>query len=144
MGSGCIDPHFLDLGTSWRWVVNLTPRPLYSRGKSPRYPLDRRLGGPQSAVTPRRGLISNRKDMETEWQPCGFVFGRCLARISAGALALLVEVFLWFFSVPRGKSQPIELETACSMSTESCPKMNMDYTRCTHQELNSVCGLESQ
>jgi hypothetical protein len=47
-GSGCIDPHFLDLGTSWRWVVSLTPQPLYPRGKSPRYPLDRRLGGPQS------------------------------------------------------------------------------------------------
>jgi hypothetical protein len=26
-GSGCIDPHFPDLGTSWRWVVNFTPRP---------------------------------------------------------------------------------------------------------------------
>jgi hypothetical protein len=43
MGSGCIDPHFRDLGPSWRWVVSFTPRPLY-----PRYPLDRRLGGPQS------------------------------------------------------------------------------------------------
>jgi hypothetical protein len=26
-------------------MVNFTPRPLYPRGKSPRYPLDRRLGG---------------------------------------------------------------------------------------------------
>jgi hypothetical protein len=43
MGSGCIDPHFPDLGTSWRWVVSFTPRPLY-----PLYPLDRRLGGPQN------------------------------------------------------------------------------------------------
>jgi hypothetical protein len=34
-----------DLGTSWRWVVSFTPRPLYSRGRSL---LDRRLGGPQS------------------------------------------------------------------------------------------------
>jgi hypothetical protein len=25
MGSGCIDPHFLDLGTSWRWVVSFRP-----------------------------------------------------------------------------------------------------------------------
>jgi hypothetical protein len=33
----------LDRGTRWRWVVSLTPQPLY-----PRYPLDRRLGGPQS------------------------------------------------------------------------------------------------
>jgi hypothetical protein len=47
-GSGCIDPQFLDVGTSWRSVVSFTPRPIYPRGKSPRYPLDRRLGGPQS------------------------------------------------------------------------------------------------
>jgi hypothetical protein len=38
----------LDLGTSWRWVVSFTPRPLYLRGKNPPYPFDRRLGGPQS------------------------------------------------------------------------------------------------
>jgi hypothetical protein len=30
------------------WMVNLTPRPLYPRGKRPRYSLDRRLGGPQN------------------------------------------------------------------------------------------------
>jgi hypothetical protein len=46
--SGCIDPHFLALGSSWRWVVSFTLRVLYPWGKSPRYPLDRRLGGPQS------------------------------------------------------------------------------------------------
>jgi hypothetical protein len=46
MGSGCIDLHFLDLCTSWRWVVSFTPRPLYSRRKGPWYPWDRRLGGP--------------------------------------------------------------------------------------------------
>jgi hypothetical protein len=40
MGSGCIDPRFFDLGTSWR--------PLYLRGKRPRYPFDRRLGGPHN------------------------------------------------------------------------------------------------
>jgi hypothetical protein len=28
-------------------MVSFTPRPLYSHGKSPRYPLDSRLGGPQ-------------------------------------------------------------------------------------------------
>jgi len=37
----------------WRWVVSFTPRPLYRRGKSPRYPLDRRLGGPQSLFSER-------------------------------------------------------------------------------------------
>jgi hypothetical protein len=34
-------PHFLYLGTIWRWVVNFTPRSLYPRGKNSRYPLDR-------------------------------------------------------------------------------------------------------
>jgi hypothetical protein len=29
-------------------VVSFTPRPLFLQGKSPWYPLDRRLGGPQS------------------------------------------------------------------------------------------------
>jgi hypothetical protein len=34
-GGGCIDPHFLDLGTSWRWAVSFTPRPLYPRERAP-------------------------------------------------------------------------------------------------------------
>jgi hypothetical protein len=37
-GSGCIDPHFLDLGTSWRWVVSFMPLPLYP-GKEPPVPI---------------------------------------------------------------------------------------------------------
>jgi hypothetical protein len=53
-GSGCIDPYFLDLGISWRGVVSFTPQPLYLRGKSPRYSLDMRLGGPQSRSGRRR------------------------------------------------------------------------------------------
>jgi hypothetical protein len=46
-GSGGIAPRILDLGTRWRQMVSFTPRPLYPQGKSPSYPLDRRLGGPQ-------------------------------------------------------------------------------------------------
>jgi len=33
--------------TIWRWMLSFILRPLYSRGRSPWYPLDRRLGGPQ-------------------------------------------------------------------------------------------------
>jgi hypothetical protein len=48
-GNGDIAPGILDLGTRWRWVVSFTPQPLYPQGKTlPRYPLDRRLSGPQS------------------------------------------------------------------------------------------------
>jgi hypothetical protein len=46
--NGCTAPRILDLGTRWMWVVSFTPRPLCPQGKSPRYQLDRRLGGPQS------------------------------------------------------------------------------------------------
>jgi hypothetical protein len=51
-GSGGIAPR-IDFGTSWRWVVGFTPRPLYLQGKSPWYPLDRRLVGAHSR--PGRG-----------------------------------------------------------------------------------------
>jgi hypothetical protein len=44
---GGIAPRILDLGTRLRWVVSFTPRSLYIQGKSPWYPLDRRLGGPR-------------------------------------------------------------------------------------------------
>jgi hypothetical protein len=47
-GSGGIAPRILAIGSRWRWVVSLTPRPLYSQEKSPCYSLDRRLGEPQS------------------------------------------------------------------------------------------------
>ena len=39
------------------WVVNATPRPLYPRGKT-RYPLYRRLGGPQGRLSGRVQKIS--------------------------------------------------------------------------------------
>jgi hypothetical protein len=46
-GSGCTDPRFLDLGTSWRWVVSfMLP-----------YSLHIRLGGPHS----RSGRRAERK-----------------------------------------------------------------------------------
>jgi hypothetical protein len=45
--SGGIAPRIFNLGTRWRWLVRFMLRPLYTRGKRPRYPLDRRIGGPQ-------------------------------------------------------------------------------------------------
>jgi hypothetical protein len=38
-------------------VVSFTPRPLYPQGKSPYYPLDRRLGGHQSRLWTRWWLF---------------------------------------------------------------------------------------
>jgi hypothetical protein len=47
-GSEGITPCILDIGTRWKSVVSFSPLPLYPEGKSCRYPLDRRLGGPLS------------------------------------------------------------------------------------------------
>jgi hypothetical protein len=47
-GSGGITPCILDFDNRRRRVVSFTRRPLYTQGKSPWYPLDRKLGGPQS------------------------------------------------------------------------------------------------
>jgi len=47
-GSGGTAQRILNLSTRCRWVVSFMPRPRYSRGKSPGYPLDRRLSGPNS------------------------------------------------------------------------------------------------
>jgi hypothetical protein len=40
---GGIAPRFLDLSTGSTWVVSFVHQPLYPRGKSPRYSLDRRV-----------------------------------------------------------------------------------------------------
>jgi hypothetical protein len=50
---GGIVPPILDIGTRWMLVDSFTSRSLFSQGKSPWYPLDRRLVGPQSRS--RRG-----------------------------------------------------------------------------------------
>jgi hypothetical protein len=47
-GSGGKAPRILNLDTIWMWVVSFTPRPHNPQGESSWYPLDRRLGGPQS------------------------------------------------------------------------------------------------
>jgi hypothetical protein len=59
-GSGCIDPYYLDHGTSWRWVISFTPLSLYRGGKSTWYPLDMRLSGPQR----RSGRLGKEKILD--------------------------------------------------------------------------------
>jgi hypothetical protein len=48
LGSGGIAARILGLGIRLRLLVSLKPRPLYPQGNILWYPLDRRLGGPQS------------------------------------------------------------------------------------------------
>jgi hypothetical protein len=60
LGSVGIVPRILDLGTRWRWVVSFTPRTFHLQGKSPWYPLGRKLGGSQS----RSGRGGEEKNSE--------------------------------------------------------------------------------
>ena len=48
MGSRGRTPLIPNLCTRWKWVVNFMPQLLYPQGKEPQYPLNKRLGGPQS------------------------------------------------------------------------------------------------
>jgi hypothetical protein len=59
--SGCIVTRITDLSTRWRCVVSFTPRPFYPQGKSPWYPLERRVGRPQS----RSGRGGEEKNSQT-------------------------------------------------------------------------------
>jgi hypothetical protein len=79
----------LDLDIRWRRVVSFTPLPLYPKGTSSRYPLDRRLLGPQS----RAGC-------------CG---KNCLA--SAGSLTSAVLNIGYSFVAKQTRNSPLALST---------------------------------
>jgi hypothetical protein len=48
MGEWRYNSTILDLGTRWKWMASFTFLPFYRRRRRSRYPLNRRLGGPQS------------------------------------------------------------------------------------------------
>jgi hypothetical protein len=56
----------INRGTRWRWAVSLTARPLYRRGKSPWYPMKRRLSGLQSRSW--RGGEEKRSHYRPRWE----------------------------------------------------------------------------
>jgi len=68
IGSGGIAPRIVNLSTRWNWVDTFTFRPLYPRRKSPRCPLDRRLGGPQRQYGRKLNSVTGRhlKDTYTD------------------------------------------------------------------------------
>jgi hypothetical protein len=59
MGEWTYSSTIFDVSTRWRWVVSFVPLLLHLRGNSPRYPLDRRLVGPQN----RSGLCEEEKNL---------------------------------------------------------------------------------
>jgi hypothetical protein len=66
MGEWMYRSTFLDLSASWRRVVSFTTRPLYSRGKSPWYPLAKRLGGPRNRSGRREENSCHYRDSNSD------------------------------------------------------------------------------
>jgi hypothetical protein len=62
-----IDPRLLDLNTSWSWVVSFTPLPLNPRGKRPRYPSNKTLGGRGGEVVKALCYKPDGSGFETPW-----------------------------------------------------------------------------
>jgi hypothetical protein len=91
-GSGGIALCILDLGTRWRWVVSFTPRSLYSQGKSPRYPVARRLGGPPSRYGRGVNITTRRCDI------LALVFVLCAFVSSVGIVFLSVSPYVSMFN----------------------------------------------
>jgi hypothetical protein len=82
---GLINTHhdFLDLGRKWKLAVSVTLLSLYLDGNSSRYPLYRRLGGPQS----RSGFYGGKKSYLTSYvdiqiqRPININFTGCFKNI---------------------------------------------------------------
>jgi hypothetical protein len=66
-GSGCIGPHILELYTTWRWIISLTLRPLYSSGKEPPVPIGYEAGcDPEPAWTAWRTKSCSYRDSNSD------------------------------------------------------------------------------
>jgi hypothetical protein len=100
-GSGCVDPHFLDLGTSWRWVVSFTPR-RFTRGE--RAHGTHWIGGwagPRAGlddVEKRTFLILPGLELRILDCPAG---SQSLYRLSCPGSYLIVYFRFWLTLVPR-------------------------------------------
>jgi hypothetical protein len=101
-GNGGIAPFILNLGTSWRWVVSFTPRPLYALG------IHWLGGGPPLSVWTlwRREKILPRPGIEP--RPCVavpselsrhvhiHVLKRFILRASSSASSRVIGMFILF------------------------------------------------
>jgi hypothetical protein len=81
-----------------------TPRPLYPQGESPWYPLDRRLGGPQSR-SGRGGEEKNSQPTKDNFHVASYFdvkekYRRVFRKVSG--LAAWSENCKWYSSLPLG------------------------------------------
>jgi hypothetical protein len=119
---------FFDLGTGWRWVVSFTPRPFYPQGKSPWYPLDRRLGGPQSRFG--RGVHKQ------EWKGC-FTSVYVLSK-SVLVYHISIDVPLFQILISGCK---FNYTTYTLHDVRNCPRISLILTISENIWSNEICTL---
>jgi len=89
-GSGCRHPCIFNLCLRWKWVVSSTPSLLYLKGKSPPYPVTRRLGVPQSPSEPSEEInLLPLLGIEQWFLRCSV---GCLVNMLSAIMALLYTV----------------------------------------------------
>jgi hypothetical protein len=127
----------LDLCTRWRWVVNFTTRRLYPRLKSPRYPLDRRLDGPQS----RSGRCRAKKNLFPcrESNPGRPACSPSLCRLSYLGSPMYIRGFDKYVTVPVSIAflqRHLELPLNSSQFTILCfPRLSTENSGLKHKDL---------
>jgi hypothetical protein len=147
-----MDPCFLDLGISWRWVVSFMPGPLYSQGESPQYPLDRRLGGPQSQsglCGPCRmqiyfQMLSVRLDTTTDLHLITWWTWRTISRI----VSSWANIMLQPFSTWSGHTTQL-VDTTCSSTLHrwnilgQLPLFLLSFLHDCHFHVQLLCSLST-
>jgi hypothetical protein len=121
MGSGCIDPHFLDLGTSWRWVLNFTPRPLVAPPPpAPAPPSPRAGGGRKNACSNEIG-IGKHGSKTVDGRRRSITYGNWKVDLSSGWNWLTMKsVDVFFFC-------ECDSELSCFIKREEHIRHQSDY-----------------
>jgi hypothetical protein len=110
----------LDIGISCRCVVSFTPGPLYSRGKSPRYPSERRLGNLQS----RSGHCGEDKNLAPAIQPVARRYLNCRFHIQIGSGERRARVSDW----TRSLDLLLNLLTVYDWELQTTITLSLKYT----------------
>jgi hypothetical protein len=117
LGSGGIAPLIPWPRHRRRWVVSFTPRPLYPHGKSPWYPLDRRLGGPQSRSG--RGGEEKIPSLRRESNPRTPIVQPVAQRYTDWAITALHKVYYIFYVMYHVFVREPILDSSCDDITLS-------------------------
>jgi hypothetical protein len=97
--SSCtVHVHSMQAHSGLTWVVSFTPRPLYTAGKSPHYPFNKRRGGPQNRYVHWRNdkSFAPAGNESTILQSPGSLQGHHTDYDILGSITCIVHIILQF------------------------------------------------